>query len=79
MVKVGGNEIHIKYVKSRLIFRKQGENLSKVGGNNNFCETGGKCIMGSGGMDAPALISPIFHQHYFKIRAARTIAADMHP
>ena len=29
MVKVGGNEIHVKYVK--------------VGGNNSFSETGGKC------------------------------------
>ena len=34
MVEVGGNEIHIKYVKSRQIFLKQGK-------NNNFRETGG--------------------------------------
>src|SRR6218665_618711 len=43
MVKVGGNEIHVKYVKSRLICVKQRGKFVKVGGNNNFRETGGKC------------------------------------
>src|SRR6218665_1388860 len=36
MVKVGGNEIHIKYVKSRGIFVKQGGKFLKVGRNSNF-------------------------------------------
>ena len=41
MVKVGGNEIHVKYVKNR---SKTEGKFVKVGGKNNFRETGGKCI-----------------------------------
>ena len=39
MVKVGGNEIHIEYVK-HVNFTKTGGKWLKVGGNDNFCETG---------------------------------------
>ena len=43
MVKVGGNEKHIKYVRKQVNFcRKQGEIL-KCRGKNNFVEIGGKC------------------------------------
>ena len=44
MAKVGGNKIHVKYIKSRWICLKQREKFVKVGGKNNFREAGGKCI-----------------------------------
>jgi len=45
MVKLGGNEKHIKYVKEHADFTKSGDKFEKVGGgNNNFPEIGEKCI-----------------------------------
>ena len=43
MVKLGGNEKHIKYVKKHLHFTNSGEKFEKVVGNNNFPEIEGKC------------------------------------
>jgi len=43
MVKVEGNEKHIKYVKTRKFGEKQREFL-KVGGKNNFSRVRGECI-----------------------------------
>src|SRR6218665_2579075 len=42
MVKVGGNEIHIKYVKTRECFENMGEIFKSRRGNNNFRETEGE-------------------------------------
>ena len=43
MVKLGGSDKHIKYVKTRTFYEIRGEIL-KVRGSNNFLEIGGgKC------------------------------------
>jgi len=45
MVKVGGNEKHIKYVKKHVNLINQGENkFEKVGRKEKFPEIRGKCI-----------------------------------
>jgi len=45
MVKVGGNEIHVKYVKKHVNFTKSwGENFARVGGKVKISEIGGKLI-----------------------------------
>jgi len=41
MAKVGGNEKHIKYVKTRKFAENRGKFI-KVGGKNNFVEIEGK-------------------------------------
>ena len=43
MVKVGGKRNTHKVCKKQLNFSKTGEKLFKLGGNNNFRGTGGKC------------------------------------
>ena len=41
-VKIGGNEIHVKHVKTREFFENKEGEFVKVGReNNNFSETGG--------------------------------------
>ena len=42
MVKVGGNEKHIKYVKTCKFYEIRGK-FAKVGGNDNFPKIEGKC------------------------------------
>ena len=44
MVKVGGNEKHIKYVKNTLILRNQRRYLEKLVGNEEFFEMGGNVL-----------------------------------
>ena len=41
MVKVGGNEIHVKYVKTGKFYEIRGGNFAKVGGKGKFPEIGG--------------------------------------
>src|SRR6218665_1274907 len=43
MVKVGGKRNKHKICKKQVKFSKTGGKFFKVGGNNNFCKTGGKC------------------------------------
>src|SRR6218665_349881 len=43
MVKVGGKRNTHKVCKKQVNFYKTGGKFVKVGGNNNFCETGWKC------------------------------------
>ena len=43
MVKVGGNEIHVKYVQTRKFYEIRGE-FAKVRGKEKFPEIGGKWI-----------------------------------
>ena len=43
MVKVGGKQNTPKVCRKQVNFSKTGGEFVKVGGNNNFRETGGKC------------------------------------
>ena len=40
MIKLGGNEKHVKYVKKTRKFNETRGKFQKVGGNNNFPEIG---------------------------------------